>query len=96
MTDFEQKRVVVTGLGLVTPLGTGVAKNWEALTAGRSGIKPIDRFPNVESYASRIAGLVTDFRAEDYIEPKEIRKMDHFIHYALGAAAMAVGAVVKG
>jgi 3-oxoacyl-[acyl-carrier-protein] synthase II len=71
-------------------LGTGVAKNWEALTAGRSGIKPIDRFPNVESYASRIAGLVTDFRAEDYIESKEIKKMDRFIHYAIGAAAMAM------
>jgi 3-oxoacyl-[acyl-carrier-protein] synthase II len=80
----------VTGLGLVTPLGTGVAKNWQALIAGRSGIKPIDRFPNVESYASRIAGLVTDFRAEDYIESKEIKKMDRFIHYAMGAAAMAM------
>ena len=80
----------MTGLGLVTPVGTGVAKNWQALTAGRSGIKPIDRFPNVESYASRIAGLVTDFRAEDYIESKEIKKMDRFIHYAMGAAAMAM------
>jgi 3-oxoacyl-[acyl-carrier-protein] synthase II len=80
----------VTGLGLVTPLGTGVAKNWEALTAGRSGIKPIDRFPHVESYASRIAGLVTDFRTEDFIEPKEIKKMDRFIHYGIGAAAMAM------
>jgi 3-oxoacyl-[acyl-carrier-protein] synthase II len=80
----------VTGVGLVTPLGTGVAKNWEALTAGRSGIKPIDRFPNVESYASRIAGLVTDFRTEDYIEAKEIKKMDRFIHYAIGAASMAM------
>jgi 3-oxoacyl-[acyl-carrier-protein] synthase II len=80
----------VTGLGLVTPLGTGVEKNWQAVTAGRSGIKPIDRFPNVESYASRIAGQVTDFRPEDFIEPKEIKKMDLFIHYAVGAAAMAM------
>jgi 3-oxoacyl-[acyl-carrier-protein] synthase II len=80
----------VTGLGLVTPLGTGVEKNWQAVTAGRSGIKPIDRFPNVESYASRIAGLVTDFRPEDFIESKEIKKMDLFIHYAVGAAAMAM------
>jgi 3-oxoacyl-[acyl-carrier-protein] synthase II len=90
VSTAEQRRVVVTGLGLVTPLGTGVAKNWEAVTAGRSGIKPIDRFPNVESYASRIAGLVTDFRAEDFIEPKEIKKMDRFIHYAVGAATMAM------
>jgi 3-oxoacyl-[acyl-carrier-protein] synthase II len=90
VSTAEPRRVVVTGLGLVTPLGSGVAKNWEALTAGRSGIKPIDRFPNVESFASRIAGLVTDFRAEDYIEAKEIKKMDRFIHYAMGAAAMAM------
>jgi 3-oxoacyl-[acyl-carrier-protein] synthase II len=67
-----------------------VAKNWEALTAGRSGIRPIDRFSDVASYASRIAGQVTDFRAEDFIEAKEIKKMDRFIHYALGAAAMAM------
>ena len=80
----------MTGLGLVTPLGTGVQKNWDAVTAGRSGIKLIDRFPDIESYASRIAGQVTDFRAEDFIEAKEIKKMDRFIHYAMGAAAMAM------
>jgi 3-oxoacyl-[acyl-carrier-protein] synthase II len=67
-----------------------VAKNWEALTAGRSGIRTIDRFPDVAAFASRIAGQVTDFRAEDFIEPKEIKKMDRFIHYALGAATMAM------
>ena len=76
---IEERRVVVTGLGLVTPLGTGVQKNWEALVAGRSGIRSIDRFPNIEAFASRIAGQVPDFRAEDFIEPKEIKKMDLFI-----------------
>jgi 3-oxoacyl-[acyl-carrier-protein] synthase II len=80
----------VTGLGLVTPLGTGVEKNWDAVTAGRSGITTIDRFPNVESYPSRIAGQVSDFRAEDFIEAKEIKKMDRFIHYAIGAASIAM------
>jgi len=80
----------LTGVGLVTPLGTGVQKNWDAVTAGRSGIRLIDRFPDIESYASRIAGQVTDFRAEDFIEPKEIKKMDRFIHFAMGAAAMAM------
>jgi len=80
----------LTGLGLVTPLGTGLQKNWDAVTAGRSGIKTIDRFPNVELYPSRIAGQVTDFRAEDFIEGKEIKKMDRFIHYAMGAATMAM------
>jgi 3-oxoacyl-[acyl-carrier-protein] synthase II len=87
---MEQRRVVVTGVGLVTPLGTGVEKNWQALTAGRSGIRRIDRFANIDAYASRIAGQVIDFRAEDFIEAKEIKKMDRFIHFAMGAASMAM------
>ncbi len=74
----------------MTPLGTGVQKNWDAVTAGRSGIKPIDRFSNVEAYASRIAGQVPDFRAEDFIESKEIKKMDLFIQFAIGAATQAM------
>lgn len=90
MTTVEPRRVVVTGLGLVTPLGTGVQKNWEALLAGRSGIRTIDRFENVAAFASRIAGQVTDFQAEDFIEPKEIKKMDLFIQYSVAAATMAV------
>ena len=80
----------MTGVGLVTPLGTGVQKNWDAVTAGRSGIKPIDRFSNVEAYASRIAGQVPDFRAENFIEAKEIKKMDLFIQFAIGAAVQAM------
>ncbi len=82
--------MVVTGIGLVTPLGTGVDKNWEAVIAGRSGIRPITRFPNVEFFSTRIAGQVHDFRAEDFIEPKEIKKMDLFIQYSVAAAAMAM------
>jgi len=85
----EQRRVVVTGVGLVSPLGTGVEKNWQALMAGRSGIRAISRFP-AEAFASRIAGEVPDFKAEDFIEPKEIKKMDLFTQYALGSAAMAI------
>ena len=80
----------MTGLGLVTPLGTGVDKNWDALVAGRSGIRRISRFPNVEAFGSQIAGEVPDFCVEDFIEPKEIKKMDLFIHYAIAAAAMAM------
>jgi 3-oxoacyl-[acyl-carrier-protein] synthase II len=87
---IEKRRVVVTGLGLVTPLGTGVQKNWEALVGGRSGIRSIDRFSNIEAFASRIAGQVPDFRAEDFIEAKEIKKMDLFIQYSIAAAAMAM------
>jgi 3-oxoacyl-[acyl-carrier-protein] synthase II len=85
----EQRRVVVTGLGLVSPLGTGVEKNWHAILEGRSGIRKITRFPT-DGFASRIAGEVPDFKAEDFIESKEIKKMDLFIQYALCAAAMAV------
>jgi 3-oxoacyl-[acyl-carrier-protein] synthase II len=86
----EQRRVVVTGMGLVTPLGTGVEKNWEALIAGRSGIRRVSRFSNLEAYPSQIAGEVPDFSAADFIEPKEIKKMDLFIQYAVAAAAMAM------
>jgi 3-oxoacyl-[acyl-carrier-protein] synthase II len=85
----QQRRVVVTGLGLVSPLGTGVEKNWHALLEGRSGIRKVSRFA-ADGFASRIAGEVPDFKAEDYIEPKEIKKMDLFIQYALGAASMAM------
>lgn len=90
MAATEQRRVVVTGLGLVTPLGIGLEKNWQALVAGESGIRKIDRFPNIDAFASRIAGQVPDFRAEDFIEPKEIKKMDLFIQYSVAAASMAM------
>jgi 3-oxoacyl-[acyl-carrier-protein] synthase II len=86
----EQRRVVVTGLGLVTPLGIGLEKNWQALVGGQSGIRKIDRFPNIDAFASRIAGQVPDFHAEDFIEPKEIKKMDLFIQYSVAAASMAM------
>ena len=85
----QPRRVVVTGLGLVSPLGTGVEKNWHALLEGRSGIRALTRF-DAEGFPSRIAGEVPDFKADDYIEPKEIKKMDLFIQYALGAASMAM------
>jgi 3-oxoacyl-[acyl-carrier-protein] synthase II len=70
-------------------LGSGVDKNWQALISGRSGIRHITRFP-ADAFAARIAGEVPDFKAEEYIEPKEIKKMDLFIQYAMGAATMAM------
>jgi 3-oxoacyl-[acyl-carrier-protein] synthase II len=85
----QHRRVVVTGVGLVSPLGTGVEKNWQALLEGRSGIRKVTRFA-ADGFASRIAGEVPDFKADDYIEAKEIKKMDLFIQYALGAACMAM------
>lgn len=87
---MDQRRVVVTGLGLVTPLGIGIAKNWEAVVAGRSGITAISRFSDLEFFPTRIAGQVLDFRAEDFIESKEIKKMDLFMQYSVAAAGMAL------
>ncbi|ALA57097.1 beta-ketoacyl-ACP synthase II [Nitrospira moscoviensis] len=89
MTDRSTRRIVVTGLGLVTPLGTGVDKTWTALCAGESGIGRITRF-DPTGYDAQIAGEVKDFDPARFIEKKEIKKMDTFIHYAVGAAQMAV------
>ncbi len=83
------RRVVITGVGLVTPLGTGVEKNWQALMDGRSGIGPVTRF-DVSDFPTRIAGEVKDFHPEEFIEKKEIKKMDLFIQYAMAAAKMAM------
>ncbi len=82
------RRVVVTGLGIVSALGTGVEKNWKAVTEGHSGIAPITRF-DASQVPTRIAGEVKDFNPEEYIEKKEIKKMDLFIQYGLAAAIMA-------
>lgn len=89
MSDMPQRRVVVTGLGLVTPLGTGVEKTWKAICAGESGIGRITKF-DPTGYDAQIAGEVTDFDPARFIEKKEIKKMDTFIHYAVGAAQLAV------
>ena len=83
------RRVVVTGVGVVSPLGTGNAKNWEALIAGKSGIAPITRFDTTD-LPVKIAGEVKDFVAEDFIDKKEIKKMDLFIQYSLAAAQFAM------
>jgi 3-oxoacyl-[acyl-carrier-protein] synthase II len=86
---MEKRRVVVTGLGLVTPLGIGVEKSWEGLVQGKSGIRRITHFDS-SAFATQIAGEVEGFNPEDYIEPKEIKKMDRFIHLGIAAATMAM------
>lgn len=83
-----ERRVVITGVGLVTPLGTGVDKTWSGLKAGRSGIGPITRF-DASAYACRIAGECLDFKAADWVPKKDIRKTDAFIHFGMAAAQMA-------
>src|SRR5882724_7457412 len=90
------RRVVVTGMGLVTPLGIGLERNWSSLTAGESGIRAIQSF-EVSDLPARIAAQVPRgdtasglFNADDWVPPKDQRKMDGFIVYALAAAAQAV------
>jgi 3-oxoacyl-[acyl-carrier-protein] synthase II len=85
----RKKRVVVTGLGLVTPCGTGVEKVWENLTNGVSGIDKITKI-DTSQFATKIAGEVKDFNPLDYIEKKEVKKYDEFIQYAIGATSEAL------
>ena len=84
-----KRRVVITGLGLVTPLGIGTEATWDRVISGKSGIGPITRF-DAERYSSRIAGEVRDFRAEDFVSKRDVKKMDLFIKYAVAAAQFAM------
>lgn len=84
-----RRRVVVTGIGLVSPLGVGLEENWSNVISGKSGIGPITRF-DCSAYPTKIAGEVKNFQAEDYIPKKELRKMDPFLQFALGAAHLAM------
>lgn len=84
-----KRRVVVTGVGLVTPCGVGTDKVWNNILNGLSGISNITRF-DTSQFETKIAGEVKDFMPEDYIPHKEIKKMDLFIHFALGATKIAM------
>ena len=83
------RRVVVTGLGLVSPVGSTVEKAWGNIKNGVSGIRKISSF-DVSSFSVQISGSVVDFNAEDFITPKDQKKMDTFIHYGIGASVMAI------
>jgi len=85
----HKRRVVITGIGLVTPLGVGIETNWEALLAGRSGIRTVTRF-DLTGFPVRIAGEVSNFDVQQFIDKKEARKMDLFVHYAIAAADLAI------
>ena len=82
------RRVVVTGLGLVTPVGHTVADSWSAILAGRSGVAPIDAF-DVEAYSTRFSASVRDFDTEPYFSSKDARKMDIFVQYGMAAGIQA-------
>src|SRR3954470_5365969 len=87
MTDG--RRVVVTGVGLVSPLAIGTQANWEAILAGKSGIGPITRF-DASLYSARIAGEVKGFGPLQFLDKKDVKKMDVFIQYAIAASQFAV------
>ena len=86
---MTRRRVVVTGLGLISPVGNTVAEGWANLLAGRSGIANITKF-DASSFACRFAGEVKGFQVEDYFPAKDARHMDTFIHYGLAASIQAV------
>lgn len=83
------RRVVITGVGLITPLGIGVRDTWSALCAGKSGISEITRF-DTTGYQTRIAGEVKDFHPEDFLPKKEAKRTERFITYAVAATRMAL------
>ncbi len=85
---MTRRRVVVTGLGLVSPVGNTVAETWENIVAGKSGIVPISRF-DASALKTRIAGEVKGFDVANYLSPKEARRMDIFIHYGMAAGVQA-------
>ena len=86
---MSKRRVVITGLGCISPVGNSVSAAWEALLAGQSGIGPITKF-DASAFACKIAGEVKGFNVEDYMTSKEARTMDTFIHYGIAAAMQAV------
>ncbi|MBI3715116.1 MAG: beta-ketoacyl-ACP synthase II [Betaproteobacteria bacterium] len=86
---MSKRRVVITGLGIVSPVGNTVATAWDNIINGRSGIGPITRF-DASVLPTRIAGEVKGFNAADWMSPKEVRRLDTFIHYGLAATKMAI------
>ncbi len=84
-----KRRVVVTGMGVVTPLGNSVSETWDGIVNGRSGIRPIEQF-DVSAYGTRFGGSIRGFDANTFLPPKEVRKFDDFILYGLGAAVQAM------
>lgn len=84
-----KRRVVVTGMGIISPLGIGLEENWAAIIEGKSGVGPITKF-DTESFPVKIAGEVKGFNPEDYINHKDVKKMDTFIHYAIACSKFAL------
>ena len=86
---MSKRRVVITGLGIVSPLGNDLASSWDGIINGRSGIGPITHF-DASAFPTRIAGEVKNFDVGAFISPKDIKKMDPFVHYGVAAGLMAI------
>ena len=86
---MSKRRVVVTGLGLITPVGIGVIETWDNIVAGTSGITAISKF-DTTNFSSKIAGEVKNFNPLKYLNAKEARRMDTFIQYGLAAGKEAI------
>lgn len=86
---MEKRRVVITGIGAVTPVGNDAETSWKNILAGVSGIGPVTRV-NADEYPAKVAAELKDFNIEDFVDRKEARKMDRFTHYAVAASLMAV------
>lgn len=86
---MSKRRVVITGLGIVSPVGSTIDSAWAAVLAGQSGIGPITRF-DVSNFPVRFGGAVKGFNAEDYLSPKDLRKIDPFMHYGYAAGAQSL------
>ena len=86
---MSKRRVVITGLGIVSPLGIDLASSWDGIVSGRSGIGPITHF-DASAFPTRIAGEVKGFDPAAWIAPKDIKKMDPFVHYGVAAGLMSI------
>jgi len=86
---MSRRRVVVTGLGLIAPVGLDVPTAWANIVAGKSGIQPITHF-DVSAFSVRFGGPIYGFDVEQYIPKKEAKKMDPFVHYGIAAGAQAI------
>ena len=87
---MSKRRVVITGMGILSPVGIGLKQNWESIISGQSGITRVTQVEDVERFPSQVAGEVSDFRAEDFLDIKDIRRMDRFIQLGMVAAAEAM------
>ena len=86
---MSKRRVVITGMGMISPLGNDMASSWEAIVNGRSGLGPITSF-DASQFTTRIAGEIRDFDPTVYMSAKDVKKMDAFIHYGIAASLMAL------